>query len=194
MQTSGDAVALDADGVMDRAQEQSSLVSATEDQQRGPSNVVFASSASYQTLILIPLLLVAPLVMILSIVSVFLDSSLSPEERRSSLITLGLSTLLIVVMYLLVMPKRFEVRSDASIAVVTLTFTYTFGHVTAAYNDPPLMRDCWRPRLKFATNLNKRVLVRRKHGGWDIVVSPDDPNGLTAAVWKVAHAVEDQNA
>jgi hypothetical protein len=77
------------------------------------------------------------------------------------------------------------------LVVKTLATSYEYGDDIAAYDDPPLSEQCfYRPRIKIMTDLNNLVTVMAKHGGFDILVSPEDVPGFVAAVWEVAAEVE----
>jgi (2Fe-2S) ferredoxin len=55
------------------------------------------------------------------------------------------------------------------------------------------MEHCSRPRFKFATALQGRVLVRRLKGKWDVLVSPQDAKGFVENVFRVAAQVEERD-
>jgi hypothetical protein len=156
-------------------------------------SVVFESPAKYHPCTFFLLALApASTLLGLALVPVYFDETVSDEDRRS--ITKGMlwATTVIIIVYSLVLPKRFEVLSDASIRLVTWipSLAHTFPNATAAYDNPPLHQNLFRPRLKFATDLNSRVVVRRRNEGWDLLVSLHDAPGFVAAVWKVAGEVE----
>jgi hypothetical protein len=161
---------------------------------RQTPRVVFESPAKYHPCTLF-LLALAPASTLDSLALVYFDETVSDEDRQS--ITKGMlwATAVIILVYTLVLPKRFEVLSDASIRLVTwiscvVDIHYTFPNATAAYDIPPLHQNQFRPRLKFATDLNSRVVVRRRNEGWDLLLSLDDAPGFVDAVWKVAGEVE----
>jgi hypothetical protein len=123
---------------------------------------------------------------------VYMDSSLSDSEKRNNLIAVACSTIATVVTFLLVMPKEFEVMSDASINVVTfVTIKWNFGNVTAAYDGEHSPSHWYRPKIKFATTCGNHVVVRRRNGGWDLLLSPDDPEQFIKAVFQVAADAEE---
>lgn len=149
-------------------------------------DLVFTSRAAYQGWV-VSLLAFGPLAIIAAGIVTWMDQTMSYKEKLQSLKILFYSFVFVLVLYVFVMPHRFEVRSDASIRVVTWPMSYKFGHVTAAYENPPIFS--LRPKIKFATDLTKRVLVQRKNG-WDILLSPDDPKGYVDAVWKVVSQID----
>ena len=150
-------------------------------------DLVFISRAVYHVWVVF-LLAIGPLSIIAAGMATWMDQTLSYEEKLQGLKILFYSFVFVIVLYVFVMPHRFEVLSDASIRVVTWPMSYKFGHVTAAYENPPIFS--LRPKIKFATDLTKRVLVQRKNG-WDILLSPDDPKGYVDAVRKVVSQSDD---
>jgi hypothetical protein len=118
---------------------------------------------------------------------VYMDTTLADSEKRNNLIAVACSTVATLVTFLLVMPKEFEVVSDASINVVTfVSIKWHFGNVTAAYDGEHSPSHWSRPKIKFATTCGKHVVVRRKNGGWDLLLSPHDPEQFIKAVFQVA--------
>ena len=151
--------------------------------------IAFSSPASYHPLVWC-LIALGPLSTLGSIFFVYNDDSSTDNDKRKAVMALAWTTVALVIVFVFVLPTRFDVLSNGSIAVKTLPLAYKFGHVTAAYENPPLLEGWSRPRIKFATNFHNRVIVRRKQGGWDVLVSPKDPEGFTSAVWKVAAEIE----
>lgn len=145
------------------------------------TDLVFTSRAAYQFWVVL-LLAIGPLSIIAACMATWMDQTMSYEEKFQGLKILFFSFVFVLVLYVFVMPHHFEVCSDASIRIVTWPMSYKFGHVIAAYENPPIFS--LRPKIKFATDLTKRVLVQRKNG-WDILLSPVDPKGYVDAVWKV---------
>jgi hypothetical protein len=153
--------------------------------------VVFESPAKYHPCTLL-LLALAPACTLGSLALVYFDDTAPDEDRWSITKVMLWATAVIIVVYSLVLPKRFEVLSDASIRLVTWIplLAHTFPNATAAYDNPPLHQNLFRPKLKFATDFNSRVVVTRRNEGWDLLVSLHDSPGFVAAVWKVAGEVE----
>jgi hypothetical protein len=152
--------------------------------------IVFESPAKYHPCTVF-LLALAPATALGSLALVYFDETVAYEDRRIITKCLLWATAVIIIVYSLVLPKRFEVLSDASIRVVTWTpLALTFPNATAAYDNPPMHQNLFRPRLKFATDLNSRVVVSRRNEGWDLLVSLHDAPGFVAAVWEVAGEVE----
>lgn len=152
--------------------------------------IVFESPAKYHPCTIF-LLSLAPAAILISLALVQFDGSVSSEDRRSITKCFLWMIAVIIIGYSLVLPKRFELLSDASIRVVMWTsLAHTFPNATAAYDNPPMHQNLFRPKLKFATDLNSRVVVTRRNGGWDLLVSLHDAPGFVAAVWEVAGEVE----
>jgi hypothetical protein len=154
--------------------------------------VVFESPSAYSPLIYILLAFVI-CSMIGSYAMVYFDGSVSDQDKEDALWSLGSSFLFVIPVFVLVLPLSLQVRSDASVGVKTLFVTWTFDKATAAYEDPAFMEQCRRPRFKFATALQGRVLVRRLKGKWDVLVSPEDPKGFVDTVFRVAAQVEERD-
>ena len=154
-------------------------------------SVVFQSRASYHPLVWV-LLSFAPIVTLASIGIVYSDDSSTEAEKRQAVLALVWTTVAIVIVYALVLPRRFEVVSNASVNVVTFNpfFKWNFKNVTAAYENQSIWAEWNRPKFKFAVDLHKRVVVRRKNGRWDLLVSPKDPAGFVEEVWRVAGDTE----
>jgi hypothetical protein len=164
--------------------------SSTKNSTSRPPSIVFESPAKYH-ICTVFLLALAPAATLGSLALAYLDKTVSYEDRRSITHCLLWATAVIIIVYSLVLPKRFEVLSDASIRVVMWTsLTHTFPNATAAYHNPPMNQNLFRPKLKFATDLNSRVVVTRRNEGWDLLVSLHDAPGFVAAVWQVAGEVE----
>jgi hypothetical protein len=136
-------------------------------------------------------LALAPASVLFSLALVYFDETVSYGDRGSIIKGLLWAAVVILILYSLVLPKRFEVLSDASIRVVMWTsLAHTFPNATAAYENPPMHQNLFRFRLyKFNTDLNSRVVVTRRNG-WDLLVSLHDAPGFVAAVWEVASEVE----
>jgi len=149
--------------------------------------VVFDSPASYHPLFWLFVAFVPVTTIVLNCWFVYQDDSLTPQEKETTTNTLIWTTVAVVVVFALVMPKRFEVVSDASVNVVTFVFKkWKFSNICAAYDQQGFFAEMARPKFKFAVNTRNRVIVRRTNGGWDLLVSANDPKGFVDAVWKVA--------
>jgi hypothetical protein len=106
---------------------------------------------------------------------------------------MGWTVILIFALYMVVLPRKVDVRSNGSIGVKTSLITYQFSGVVRAYQAGMGRDDFLRPRLKFATAFGPPhlVVVRRRHGKWDVVVSPSDPEGFILALERVVSQREE---
>lgn len=158
-----------------------------------PPVVVFQSKASYHPLCWL-LIALAPASTVIGLWFVVHDATAAlPEEEKARQIKVLIgTTAALVVVFALVLPRRFEVVSDASINVVTCIACkkWNFANVCAAYDKQSIWSEWSRPKFKFAVNFENRVVVRRKNGGWDVLISPTDPKGFVDAVWKVVNMKE----
>jgi hypothetical protein len=174
----------------DAASSSDPIVAVKPDQDSGNGHVVFETPAKYHPCTVFVLAL-APASALVSLALVYFDETVSYGDRGSIIKCLLWAIAVIIIVYSLVLPKRFEVLSDASIRVVMWTsLAHTFPNATAAYDNPPMHQNLFRPRLKFATDFNSRVVVTRRNEGWDLLVSLHDAPGFVAAVWEVASEVE----
>ena len=102
-------------------------------------------------------------------------------EKAKSLIW---GTIFVLTIFILVLPKGFDVRTNGVIGVETLLTTWKFANIERAYPAPVSTTDIFDPRFKFATTFNQpyRVLVRRRGHKWNVLVSPVDPEEFINAV------------
>lgn len=129
-------------------------------------------------------------VVLLTIIPVSLDPNTSNADKTSAMWTLIWSAVSILILYIFILPTKFEVRSNGSIGVATLFVTYTFVDAVRAYIADGLFEGALRPRFKFATSLEKRVVVRRRNGRWDLLLSPNDVDGFVKAVNGVSQRLD----
>lgn len=133
------------------------------------------------------LLGIPPLAMGLSAIIVHHDERYTRTENHY--VALFWTLIAILVVYAAVLPKRYEIHTDSTIAVVTHLAIIRFEGVMAAEKDPPF--ENWKgPPYRFSTDFNRRVLVRRHLGG-DVLVSPKDPSAFVDAVSQVAGVQEE---
>lgn len=155
------------------------------------NDVVFSDYSAYSPLIAW-LLLVSPATTLGCTLLVWLDPDEPPSEHDFAIRILLCTTVGLLVLYLLILPYRISVFSNGSVGVRVLCFaTYTFSNVVRAYHSPGMWDDSCRARIKFATNLDKRVVVMRRKGKWDLTVSPGDVQGFLDAVSGVTKAMAD---
>ena len=155
------------------------------------SDVVYSSYCAYSPLITW-MLLVAPITTIACGLLVWFGEDYPPAEREFAIKILFGTTVGILVLYLFILPFRVSVKSDGSICVRVLPMTYTFAGTVRAYQSPGIWEDAFLPRLKFATNESRRVVILRRKGMWDLTVSPTKPQEFVDAVSNVMTALEAQ--
>jgi hypothetical protein len=168
---------------------------ASKDEQR---EVVFSTPTRYSSSIWI-LALALVVVNVLPIVVILLvgtSNNSSKVEKMQNLYPVLFCNAAILSAIVVVFPRSFEVRSDASIGVTTLFITYSFVDAVRGYKVDGILFDnnkgilLSRQRVKFATSLDHRVLVRRRTGLWDLLVSPHDDEGFIGAIEDVTQRLE----
>jgi hypothetical protein len=150
--------------------------------------VVFSDYIAYDRPIMW-LLLLAPAATLGCVLLVALGTDKPPAERDLELKILCWTTVGIIVLYIFILPYRIYVYSDATVGVRVIPLTYNFGDVVRAFVSPGMFDCAYRPRFKFATNLDNRVVVMRRKG-WDVTVSPCNPQEFVDALDSVVKALE----
>jgi len=148
--------------------------------------VVFSSPAQYDYCIL--LIVSIPLALILvQMTGLLITSAKVVEFERSGAVwILGWSLIWILALYMMVLPKQIDVRSNGTIGIKTVMITYQFGDICHTYKADlgPKESGCSShfgvARYKFITTLDssKHVVIRRRGGKWDVVVSPEQTDEL----------------
>jgi hypothetical protein len=143
--------------------------------------VMFTSPSKYQTavwwLVAIPLLAI-----LIAIIS------LRPRRdytRSSTAWILGWMFLLVIVLYMAVLPKQVDVRSNGTVAVKTFLLTFHIDGIVRAYQGGSWKSEDYflrRKTIRFNTTFDEPVVIRRSHGKWDVIVTPEDPAGFINAV------------
>jgi len=154
-------------------------------------DVVYSSYCAYSPLIAW-MLLVAPLTTICCGLLVWLKDDEPPAEREFAIKILVGTTIGILVLYFFTLPVRVSVKSDGAVCVRVIPITYTFIGTVRAYHSPGMWDDAYRARIKFATNQDRRVIVLRRKGKWDLCVSPTNPKDFVDAVSSVMTTLEAQ--
>jgi hypothetical protein len=153
-------------------------------------HLVYTSPVSYHCWNVF-LFAIIPLSTVLSMAVVYSDRTVTNQIKTRDMVTLWVVSVSIVLLMFLLLPRRVDLYSNSSVLVVTYLCSHEFPDVISAYDDPTTIPESWQhPRVKCTTNFVSRVLLRRKNGGWDVVVSPQDPKGLIDSVFQVAHARE----
>lgn len=100
--------------------------------------------------------------------------------------------LFLLVLYMVVLPKQIDVRSNGTVGIKSFLVTYHIDDVVRAYQSSGVVVGIrsdffWRPRLSYATHFGsgRVVIIRRRHGKWDVIVSPSDPVGFVHAIEEV---------
>eukprot|EP00535_Pseudo-nitzschia_heimii_P005500 CAMPEP_0197186332 /NCGR_PEP_ID=MMETSP1423-20130617/13727_1 /TAXON_ID=476441 /ORGANISM="Pseudo-nitzschia heimii, Strain UNC1101" /LENGTH=128 /DNA_ID=CAMNT_0042637609 /DNA_START=468 /DNA_END=854 /DNA_ORIENTATION=- len=101
-----------------------------------------------------------------------------------------------MVLYMAVLPRQVDVRSNGTVAIKTCLMTFFIDDIARAYqgcNVESKYNSLLRPRVRLATSLDRdgAVVIRRHHGKWDVVVTPEDPIGFIHAVEKMVRQKED---
>lgn len=156
--------------------------------------VVFASGSKYQWIV--ALFLIVPLLAIL--LSIILFDVQSQEVYKNSSTIWGLSWcfIFLMVLYMAVLPRQVDVRSNGNVAVKTCLLTFHMDEIARATPGSSFASG-WdvfgKPRVMLATGLDKdgAVVIRRKGEKWDVVVTPEDPEGFVSALEKMLRKREE---
>ena len=157
-------------------------------------NVVFETPSKYDSFVVI-ILSICLLSILFSFYKVYGDDSISDNERKQAYTTLIWTPVSLSIVFALVLPHSLQVRSDSSIGIRTLFVTWWFSDVAEAIENRPFTEHCRRPRYKFATALfSNRVLIRRRRGHWDVLVSPREVDAFIQAISRVSSELNDSSA
>eukprot|EP00567_Pseudictyota_dubia_P009194 CAMPEP_0197434810 /NCGR_PEP_ID=MMETSP1175-20131217/2497_1 /TAXON_ID=1003142 /ORGANISM="Triceratium dubium, Strain CCMP147" /LENGTH=195 /DNA_ID=CAMNT_0042963665 /DNA_START=225 /DNA_END=812 /DNA_ORIENTATION=- len=119
-------------------------------------------------------------------------------ERMEAAVALAVTTAFILVVYAAVFPRKYEVwrpavaldrlhEVGADVKVVTFLVSWKFTGCVRATHVPGWCgiegHSLLKGLLKFATDPESRVLIRRRCGIFDVVISPSDPAAFIEAVW-----------
>jgi hypothetical protein len=141
-------------------------------------SVVLTAAASYCK-ISIAMLALGPVMMVGTLVWGMVTNPM-PEDW----FVLIYSLLLITVVYLLVMPTKYEVMSDKAIRVHVAMprVKYTFRNVARAYNAKDYKPGMFHLYIKFATDLRNKAAVERSNGRWTLLLSPKNVTEFVEAI------------
>jgi len=167
-------------------EEKQQSTAARADKKKDPngSKVVFTSRVKYGVFFwsCIAFVLVTSLLRCL-----FLAAKIDNYEERMEMIwSLFWSFSSILIVFVFVIPVEYQIRSDASIDVSTVFKTYNFTDSCRAYKASGPFDSLSRAKIKFAMDLHSRVIVVRKHGRWDLLLSPVDMDGFIQVVNNVS--------
>jgi hypothetical protein len=145
--------------------------------------IVFATPAKYTPFVWV--LMALPLLAI--VISIILLHPRRTDYRNSSTAwILGWTLLFVLILYMAILPKQIDVRSNGTVGIKTFLLTFHIDDVVRAYESGIGREDFLRPRIKFGSSgFSGRVVLRRSHGKWDVVVSPKDIEGFLKAVDKM---------
>ena len=160
--------------------------------------IVFASGSKYQWLV--ALLVVAPLFAILMSIILFDVHSQDEYKNSSTIWALGWCFIFIMVTYMAILPRQVDVRSNGTVAIKTCLLTFFIDEIARAYRGGNIesnynYQNLLRPRVMLATSLDKdgAVVIRRNHGKWDVLVTPEDPEGFVNAVEEMVRKKENED-
>lgn len=152
--------------------------------------IVFATPAKYTPLAWF--LMAIPLLAI--IVSIIFLHPRTDYKNSSTAWVLEWTLLLVMVLYMAILPKQIDVRSNGTVGIKTFLLTFHIDGVVRAYQAGIGREDFLRPRIKFGTSFEGRVILRRNHGKWDVVVTPEDVEGFLKAVEQMIKEHSDETS
>ena len=155
--------------------------------------IAFSCTSHYHPLLWV--IAAIPLLSILTrIVLVSIDSNVDDIRREYQAWKLTWSLILVFIIYMVILPRRVDVRSNGSIGVKTFLITYLFGDVVRGYQAGMGREDYLRPRFKFATTFfpPHRVVIRRRGGKWDLIITPSEPEEFLKALEEVVSKLEQE--
>lgn len=158
------------------------------------AKIVFSSESHYHPLLWV--IVAFPLVaIVIQFTVIVLDSTVVEFRKEQQAWSLSWSLILILGIYSLILPRRVDVRSNGSIGIKTFLMTYRFKDAVRAYQAGLGREDFLRPRLKFASSFfpPHRVVIRRRGGKWDLLVSPSEPEEFIKAVEDVVSKLEQEH-
>lgn len=119
----------------------------------------------------------------------FLEFAVNPEQN---IVKMSIASVFLVATGLL-SPIRLDVRSDGSVGLATLFVTWWFGNAVRAYRTDGHMGNGSGRRIKFVTDYETEVCVKRPRGKADLYVSPIDPDGFVQAINNVVQRLEEDD-
>lgn len=150
-------------------------------QKRKRKTVVFATKSKYHWFVLF--CMATPFLTIL--LRVILFDAQDDYKDSSTIWAMSWISVLLVVLYMAVIPRKVDVRSNGTVAVKTCLLTFFIDDIAGAFrgeNDD--MRHILRPHFLLITSVDRNdvVVLRRKHGKWDVEVTPEDVDGFLEAL------------
>lgn len=152
-------------------------------QKRKRKTVVFATKSKYHWFVLFCML--TPFLTIL--LRVILFDAQDDYKNSSTIWAMGWISVFLVVLYMAVIPRKVDVRSNGTVAVKTCLLTFFIDDIAGAYrgsNNAEYIRHILRPHFLLITSVDRNdiVVIRRKHEKWDVTVSPEDVDGFLEAL------------
>lgn len=100
------------------------------------------------------------------------NATITNFERSGAVWCLGWTLIFVVLVYMLVLPKQVDIRSNGTIGIKTFLITYQFGEICHAYPAAFGRETIMGARYRFATCFSSQMVIRRRRGHWDVVISP----------------------
>lgn len=176
-------------------------ISLGDDPERGvavsPGQLLWTGHASYHWVVW-ALASIGPSVPLLSLWVVMSDDSTEDKDKKTAIISLVATTAFVLLLYAAVFPRKYEVwrpavelsqvhEVGATVIVITFLVPWKLAGCVRATHVPGWCgiegHSLLRGLVKFATDPETRVLIRRRCGIFDAVISPADPAGFIEAVW-----------
>jgi hypothetical protein len=138
-------------------------------------HVVYSTVAKYDQWVC--MILIVPLALIvIQIIAKFIATKVAKFERSGEVWIMLWVLILILGLYMMVLPKQVDIRSNGTIGIKTFLITYTFDDICHVYLAGLGAETFVGQRYRFATCLDptNQVVIRRRGTKWDLVVSPDN--------------------
>jgi hypothetical protein len=155
---------------------------------------VFSTYAQYDVVTVS--LLSSPLVLIgISLALTYAkDANMAHLERSGAFWILSWFLLLILAIYMMVLPKQLNIRSNGCLGIKTFLCTYNFSDVCHVYQAEDMQPYFTMQSHRFATSLGSLPIVLRRRNQWDVVVTPIRPTEFLQNFESVLTRLEIQRA
>jgi hypothetical protein len=155
--------------------------------------VIMSSYSEYHIAVLVMLSL-APLAIIGAMIATLLhpedfDDQTQELERQEWVLVWSL--IFVLTLYMLILPKQVDVRSDGSVGVKTALYTFVFSDIVRAYATEGTATYSFQSKWKFSTTVSERIVIKRRNKKWDVIVSPVDRQGFLQALEQVLQKTEE---
>jgi len=158
------------------------MKSVSSQQQHQPLKL-FSTRIKYHSIFLAFMALL-PLTIIMCAFMISQDPTFD-DARRIEPEWVTLATIISVSIIYIFWPKEVDVRSDGSVGIKTFLITVLLTDVSRAYEVDLEPCECmkFRKRIWLTTSFNRTsVVVVRKNGKWDLIVTPYDAHGFINAI------------